>query len=148
MTKQRAMILEIIRASREHMTAEMVFAEARERMPGIVRATVYNNLNALDAAGLIRRVQVAAGPDRFDKTVTDHIHLICDGCGRVMDAMEIGDLTPILTERYGVEVTHLELNAHCLCAFCRAKAVVRETLDGSTTKFNHKGETRNGTERQ
>ena len=47
MTKNGKMILEIIRESEDHMTAEQIFMKAKEISPRIVLATVYNNLNSL-----------------------------------------------------------------------------------------------------
>lgn len=44
MTRQRALILEILQHSPKHLTADEIFAIAREKMPGIARGTVYLSL--------------------------------------------------------------------------------------------------------
>ena len=76
MTKQRELILAIVRDNPSHLTAEDVFDLARQQMPTIVRATVYNNLNYLSENGLIRRVRMHGGPDRFDGVLEPHEHLV------------------------------------------------------------------------
>ena len=67
MTKQRQLILNIVNRSCGHPTAEDIFLAAREAMPGIAFATVYNNLNALTQLKLIRRVLMHGGPDCYDR---------------------------------------------------------------------------------
>ena len=63
MTKNGKMILEIIRESEDHMTAEQIFMKAKEISPRIVLATVYNNLNSLVSEGLVRRIKLDGSPD-------------------------------------------------------------------------------------
>jgi Fur family peroxide stress response transcriptional regulator len=63
-TKQRQLVFEVVHNSCEHLTAEQVFNLAKEQMPTIVMATVYNNLNALTDCGLLRRVSIHGEPDR------------------------------------------------------------------------------------
>ena len=56
MTKYEKEIYHIITASMEHLTVEQIFAELKEKYPGVVIATVYNNVNKLWEAGLIRKI--------------------------------------------------------------------------------------------
>ena len=58
MTKYEKEIYHIITASMEHLTVEQIFAELKEKYPGVVIATVYNNVNKLWEAGLIRKISV------------------------------------------------------------------------------------------
>lgn len=81
MTRQRALILEILQHSPKHLTADEIFAIAREKMPGIARGTVYRNLKLMEQAREIARLEMPDGPDRFDKTSNPHGHLYCDCCG-------------------------------------------------------------------
>ena len=50
MTRQRALILEILQHSPKHLTADEIFAIAKEKMPGIARGTVYRNLKLMEQA--------------------------------------------------------------------------------------------------
>ena len=85
MTKQRELILSILRQSDRHMTADEIFFLAKLKMPSIAMATVYNNLNALDEAGVIHRLHIDGVADCLDKLTEPHNHLLCQGCGRIQD---------------------------------------------------------------
>lgn len=63
MTKYAKKILEIVDASRSHLTAEQIFAQLRETYPTVVLATVYNNLNRLWEEGRVRKVSVEGMAD-------------------------------------------------------------------------------------
>ena len=85
MTKQRAVILEVLRSDKCHHTAEELFELAKEKLPAISRATVYNNLHSLEEEQFIRRISGDGGPDRYDNSFIPHGHLVCTLCGRVID---------------------------------------------------------------
>lgn len=119
MTKQRALILDILRADKSHHTAEEIFILAKERMPGISLATVYNNLRALEGERLIRRITGDGASDRYDGAFLPHGHLVCQKCDRVWD-FEIKGFEGILAEAVGVDYTSYELKVRCLCDKCRA----------------------------
>ena len=118
MTKNKALLLEIIRAAPRHMTAEQIFLAAKEQKPGIAMATVYNNLGALAAEGLIRRLHIVGQADRYDRNIDQHEHLVCDGCGKILDE-KLDDLLAELSERVGTSLSSYELNMHYLCADCK-----------------------------
>ena len=79
MTKQRQLILEIMNQSDRHLTADEIFFLAKLKMPSIAMATVYNNLNAMNDAGLINRLHIDGVADCFDKITEPHNHPLCDG---------------------------------------------------------------------
>ncbi|MGN1014556.1 MAG: Fur family transcriptional regulator [Butyricicoccus sp.] len=118
MTKQRQLILSIIQQSEKHLSAEEIYVLAREQMPSIVLATVYNNLNVLTEQNLIRRVNMHGQRAYYDKNVIPHDHIICDCCGEMAD-IEVGDLLPLLRERSGVDIISYELNLHYICENCK-----------------------------
>ena len=117
MTKQRALILQLIRTSPRHLTAEEIYRLAKEQMPTMVFATVYNNLHALEEAGQVVRIHVANGADHYDKTVTPHYHLLCDGCGDMQDLI-CPNLVPTLEIANRTRIRGLDLVAHCICEKC------------------------------
>lgn len=84
-SKQRNIVLDIVKNSYEHPTAEMVYAQAKEILPSIGIATVYRNLNALSEAGEIIRVPDAFGHDRYDGEEREHYHIKCRCCGKLVD---------------------------------------------------------------
>jgi Fur family ferric uptake transcriptional regulator len=84
-TRQRELVLEVVRSTMDHPTAEWVHRQARRRMPRISLGTVYRNLKALESQGLIREIHAGGHPARFDGNTGRHYHIRCLGCGRVND---------------------------------------------------------------
>lgn len=84
-TRQRQVVLEIVRSTMEHPTAEWVFCQARRRLPRISLGTVYRNLKHLAHEGLIHELHTSGQPARFDGNTGRHYHIRCLSCGRVND---------------------------------------------------------------
>ena len=118
MTKQRRLIVSIIQQSDKHLSAEEIYVQAKQQMPMIVLATVYNNLNKLWEAGLIRKVSVEGMPDRYD-LARKHDHLVCRHCGKIMD-ISFEDLTAPLRSQLGEDFLFYDLKVYYLCPECRA----------------------------
>src|SRR6187549_2665589 len=85
LTKQREVVLRVIRDSHDHMTANDVFGAAKQLLPGISIATVYNSLRFLKEAGHIAEIQFGNGASRFDRMTTRHDHALCTECGKLAD---------------------------------------------------------------
>jgi Fe2+ or Zn2+ uptake regulation protein len=69
-----------------HLDVETVAATARERLGTLSTQAVYDILRVLAAAGLVRRIQPAGGPARFEARAGDnHHHLVCRSCGATVD---------------------------------------------------------------
>lgn len=120
MTKQRQLILEIMNQSDRHLTADEIFFLAKLKMPSIAMATVYNNLNAMNDAGLINRLHIDGVADCFDKITEPHNHLLCDGCGKITD-IRLPWLADRLEQELHTEVEDFELTVHYVCRDCRQK---------------------------
>ena len=121
MTRQRALILELLHSTSGHLTADEIFALARQRMPSIARGTVYRNLKLMEQDREIARLEMPAGPDRYDRTTAPHGHLYCDGCGELQDIPVVG-LVREIENVIGTKVRSYQLTIHYLCPACRAKA--------------------------
>lgn len=121
MTKQRELILKIVRGTDEHYTAEQIFLEAKKEMPSIALATVYNSLHYLTENGLIEKLRFRDQTDRYDKMLVRHDHCICDRCGTIGDVTLPG-LRRELERETGETVRSYELTIHYLCPSCRAAA--------------------------
>ena len=85
LTKQRRCVLEVIRGSDKHLTANQVFEDARRLLPGISFATVYNSLRYLKNEGLIGEIRLGADANLYDRKLTRHDHAICTNCGKLVD---------------------------------------------------------------
>jgi len=84
-SRQRDLVLEVVRSTFEHPTAEWIYRAARKRLPRVGLGTVYRNLRTLVDEGLIREVRSADEAVRFDGNTGEHYHIRCVCCGRVSD---------------------------------------------------------------
>jgi len=84
-TRQREIVLELVRSTMDHPTADWVYRQARRRLPRISLGTVYRNLKRLAEEGLIREVHEGTQGTRFDGNTGEHHHVRCVACGRVND---------------------------------------------------------------
>ena len=85
LTKQREVVLQVIRNAHEHLTANEVFTGAKALLPTISFATVYNSLRYLKEAGLIAEITFGNGASRYDRMTHRHDHAICTDCGKLVD---------------------------------------------------------------
>jgi len=113
LTRQRKAILDALRASRSHPTAEEVLQRVRAVLPSTSLASVYRNLRVLREAGLVREI-VTGGQRRYDAVLTDHAHFICEVCHRVYDLTEGASWQMLrLPDGFSVSGVHLELRGRC-----------------------------------
>lgn len=82
---QRERIFRAVMESSEHPTANMVYEQLKTDMPRLSLGTVYRNLNQLADAGRLKKIPLADGSCRFDKTKEAHSHIVCELCGAVAD---------------------------------------------------------------
>ncbi len=121
MTKQRELILSIVRGSDAHLSAEEIYQAAREQMPTIALATVYNSLKYLSEEGLIVRLTFADQPDRYDKMFVPHDHMVCSSCGAIRD-IRIEGIDAFLHAHAGEDIASYDLTLHYQCPKCRQAA--------------------------
>jgi Fe2+ or Zn2+ uptake regulation protein len=84
-SRQREIVLAVVRSTMDHPTADWVFRQARRRLPRISLGTVYRNLKELAGEGLIREIHHSGQASRFDANLGRHYHIRCVSCGRVSD---------------------------------------------------------------
>ena len=120
LTKQRQSVLQVIRESDKHLTANEVFDNARRLLPSISFATVYNSLNYLKKEGLISVIRFGTDAKLYDRKLTQHDHAICNGCGKLVDLeLPIPDrLLEEAAERSKFKDISIELTLRGLCAGC------------------------------
>jgi Fur family ferric uptake transcriptional regulator len=121
-TAQRLAVLRAVSA-RPHSTADDICTVVRAQIGAISRQAVYDALAALSERGLLRRIQPAGSPARYEDRVGDnHHHLICRSCGEMIDVdCAVGD-TPCLTaaDDSGYEVDEAEVIYWGRCPACVA----------------------------
>jgi len=100
-TAQRLAVLRAV-SERPHSTADDISNVVRAEIGAISRQAVYDALAALTDKGLLRRIQPAGSPARYEDRVDDnHHHLICRSCGRMVDVDCAVGYTPCLTAAAG-----------------------------------------------
>jgi Fur family ferric uptake transcriptional regulator len=121
-TAARIALLETVRAG-DHLGVEAIAAGVRDRIGHVSFQAVYDALHALTAAGLIRRIEPAGSPARFEGRVADnHHHVVCRSCGVVADVdCAVGE-APCLTasDDHGFVIGEAEVVYWGLCPNCSA----------------------------
>lgn len=120
MTKHRKLILEIIKSSTGHMTAEEIYMKAKQIQPSIAVGTVYRNLGLMSEAGQIRRVSMQNLPDRYDKSLLPHEHITCQKC-RLLSDISVTNLKDYLEKQTGIKIIGYDLNLRYICDECIKK---------------------------
>src|SRR6202451_1614494 len=119
-TAARVALLETVRAG-DHLGVEAIASGVRDRIGHVSLQAVYDALHALTVAGLIRRIEPAGGPARFEGRVADnHHHVVCRSCGVVADVdCAVGDV-PCLTasDDHGFSIDEAEVVYWGLCPDC------------------------------
>src|SRR4051812_2301789 len=121
LTRQREVVLKVIREAGEHLTANEVFAAAKKRLPSISFATVYNSLGYLKEAGHIAEIQFGNGASRFDRMTSRHDHAICTACGKLVDIeMDIpADIVKRAAKHSKFKPESLEFTLRGKCPDCK-----------------------------
>jgi Fe2+ or Zn2+ uptake regulation protein len=106
-----------------HVDAGTIAAAARDRLGSVSTPAVYDILNALTDAGLLRRIQPAGSPARYETRVGDnHHHLVCRTCGAVEDVDCVVGSAPCLHPAVDAAfaVDEAEITFWGECERCRA----------------------------
>ena len=84
-TPQRHAILEYLINSMSHPTADDIYKALEGKFPNMSVATVYNNLRVFREVGLVKELTYGDSSARFDFVTTNHYHVICQDCGKIVD---------------------------------------------------------------
>lgn len=125
-TPQRVAVLRAISAW-PHSTADGVYRVVRAELGTVSRQAVYDTLATLTDLGLLRRLEPAGSPARYEERVGDnHHHLVCRTCGRMVDVdCAVGE-APCLSpsDGAGYEIDEAEVIYWGRCAECLARASI------------------------
>ncbi len=119
-SKQREKVLDIVRSTKSHPTADWVFHEVRKKLPSISLATVYRNLNLLVESEEINEV-LCDGQLRFDANKGEHFHFICKSCKGIFDIDETRVSSPDFKLPRGYVVKDVKIDFYGLCPNCQSK---------------------------
>ena len=120
-SKKREAILNAIRETKCHPSADWVYQSLKPTHPDLSLGTVYRNLDFFRQHGMVRSVGVVKGQERFDAMTAPHTHFVCSCCGDVIDLDDIqldAGLDRTVCEQYELAIERHELTFHGLCQTC------------------------------
>ena len=120
MTNLNQRVLEMVRDSEGHLSAEDAFFLAKKKKINVSMASIYRILGKLADDGYLRRFSVAGKPDVFDKTLEEHEHLVCRKCGKVTD-IHIANFKNMLKKQTGLIIDDYDLSINYVCEKCKSK---------------------------
>ncbi|WP_059105839.1 peroxide-responsive transcriptional repressor PerR [Shouchella shacheensis] len=117
MTPQRHAILEFLYESMSHPTADEIYKALEGRFPNMSVATVYNNLRVFKEVGIVKELTYGDSSSRFDCVTSNHYHIICNSCGKIVDFHYPGlDEVETLAEHvtgFSVDTHRMEIYGTC-----------------------------------
>ena len=121
-TSQRRLLLDLLRQSKGHLDAEELYRLAKEREPRISLSTVYRNLSLFKDLGLVEEHHFNEEHHHYEvKGKKEHHHLICLGCGRVVEFESplIKELKKQVGQQTEFDIQGAEVYLEGYCERCR-----------------------------
>ncbi|HIF92808.1 MAG TPA: transcriptional repressor [Myxococcales bacterium] len=119
-SRQRDQILDWVRATDTHPTANEIYQGLEPVLAGLSLGTVYRNLEVLVEDGDLEEVKVSSGATRYDGNLSRHHHFACERCGRILD-IEIPEprgLKQKLVRDYGHQPARVSISISGICLEC------------------------------
>ncbi|OGW40722.1 MAG: ferric uptake regulation protein [Nitrospirae bacterium RBG_13_39_12] len=134
LTIPRGAILDVLSKTSKHLSAEDVYLEVHKVYPSIGLTTVYRTLELLVQMGLVFKFDFGDGRARYElaegpKGIGHHHHLVCTGCGRVIDYTDFIDeeiellkqTEKGLSKKYKFKITNHLVQFYGLCDKCKSE---------------------------
>ncbi len=120
-TKQKEAILEVLRGTCSHPSADWIYNEVRKEIPNISLGTVYRNLRLLCRSGEVLELDLCGTLSRFDARMDNHYHFRCEKCGQVFDVDEPvnEEVDGRVARKTGFRVMYHRLEFRGFCLDCR-----------------------------
>ena len=119
--RKREAILNCLRCSNTHPSAEMVFSQLKQEYPDLSLGTVYRNLSMFKSQGIITSLGTVNGIERFDAITAPHVHFVCTCCNAVQDLPKIQvpeELYTSVDTQTGGSVDGCQLTFTGVCGNC------------------------------
>lgn len=122
-TKQKESILYILRNTRSHPTADIIYEELRKQIPNISKGTVYRNLKLLIESGLVSDINLNDTISKYEIKQQTHYHLRCEKCNKVSDIEIPVDkyLNKRVAQKTGLKISSHQLEFRGICINCQHK---------------------------
>ena len=123
-TPQRHAVLEYLMQPMKHPTADEIYKALEDKFPNMSVATVYNNLRVFLDIGLVRELTYGDSSSRFDCNTSDHYHIICDECGKIVDFHypSLNEVEQLAEQVTGFDVTNHRMEVYGTCEDCQQLA--------------------------
>ena len=121
-SKKRDAILQVIRSTDSHPSAEWIYSQVKPIYPDISLGTVYRNLALFEETGEVIAVATVDGQKRYDATADPHTHFICECCNSVIDVetpQPFAEMYKALRQVHGLEANHHSLTFYGKCDKCQ-----------------------------
>ena len=119
-SQMRDNIYDYLCNTKAHPSADMIYRDLRVTYPSLSLGTVYTNLKLFEQEGKVIRVANVNGNERYDANTSDHVHLVCQKCGSVIDVME-ADMNAAKAACHlagGAKITGIQIVLHGTCTDC------------------------------
>ena len=122
-SKQRDLIIHIIRNTKCHPNADWIYDQARLQIPNISLGTIYRNLNLLCTEGKIAELSLDKGITRYDGDLREHYHVRCSQCGRIDDVPHLVPRVSVeeIEQSTGYRIHTHQMSLIGLCPDCEQK---------------------------
>lgn len=117
-SRQRELIIDIIKNRKDHPTADAIYNTARAREPNISLGTVYRNLKLLSDEGVIITLETEDKKIHYDGDLSRHSHFICEDCGKIIDLFRPAP-TPTELSDLGLTVSGEKCIYYGKCLNCK-----------------------------
>lgn len=123
LTPQRIAVYKILKNTKAHPSAEMIYDALKVNYPTMSLATVYKTLNTLVNVGLIQELNVGESSFRYDANAEPHPHIICVNCNKVDDVegADVSEINNMIKGHTDYEVLCSKVYYYGLCPNCRQK---------------------------
>jgi len=131
-TEPRQAVLDVMQKMSGHHSADEIFFRVHRLYPGIGLATIYRTLDLLTRLGLVKKHDFGQGRARYElitKEAEHHHHLICEGCGKVIDYNDfmneektlVKKIEEVLSKKHNFKIKSHNLQFYGLCENCQKR---------------------------
>ncbi|MFW5991976.1 MAG: Fur family transcriptional regulator [Halanaerobiaceae bacterium] len=123
MTKQRRLILKVLKNTDTHPTADWIYEQVKKEISNISLGTVYRNLKLLSEMGKIQVLDYGSSYSRFDGNPQNHYHFTCNQCERIfdLDIPHDTDINEKLNKTTPFAIKSHRMEFYGLCPDCQKK---------------------------
>ena len=123
-SETRDIIYNYLYETKAHPSADMIYNDLKSILPKLSLKTVYTNLRFFEEHGKVVRVANVNGSDRYDANCDEHVHLVCDKCGAVIDIMDADIKKAKKACQVGqAKIKSIQIVLHGTCETCSANLI-------------------------